>query len=162
MDWEIRGVHVLVGIVGFFLTVAAVDAVMIYRAVSTFSGTDTQDAYRKGLAYNARIAEEGVQNARDWKVEHAFDTATGAFSVIFKDRTDSTVDGLIITARVGRPATNQFDRDISLTPEGGGRYAATISGLTEGTWVLILEANDANAPQTNTLYRAKVRLWKQP
>jgi len=162
IDREIRGIHVLVGIVAFFLAVATVDAVMIYRAVSTFSGTDTQDAYRKGLAYNARIAEEGVQNARDWRTEHTFDAATGAFRVTIKDRTGSGVDGLAVAARIGRPATSQFDRDLALKSEGSGVYAATIDGLSDGTWVMVLDASYGDAPQNNLLYRAKVRLWKQP
>ena len=64
---EITGRHVLYAILAFFLTVTAVDAFMIYKAVSTFGGIETQDAYRKGLQYNQRLEAEKVRRASGWE-----------------------------------------------------------------------------------------------
>ena len=42
---------------------------MIYKALTTFGGVETPDAYRKGLAYNQRIAAEEAQAGLGWHDE---------------------------------------------------------------------------------------------
>ena len=63
----LRGTHVLLVFLGFFTTIFLVNGIMVYAALSTFGGLETADAYRKGLAYNARIAEGQAQAQRGWR-----------------------------------------------------------------------------------------------
>jgi len=52
----LNGWKVLAMFVGFFLVVGAVDGLMIYKALGTFSGEVTPHPYERGLAYNKEIA----------------------------------------------------------------------------------------------------------
>ena len=156
----LTGKHVL-GIFGaFFLIVFATDFVLVWRAVSTFGGIDTPDAYRKGLAYNERLEAAERQTNRGWKETIAFDKSTGRLAVTIAGADGQGVDGLGVEAVVGRAATNANDRKLTLKPEGRGTYTADLSELAPGSWVLTLAAH-AGAGQ-EVAYRAKSRLWRAP
>ena len=59
--------------VGGFLVIAAVNGVMIWLAVDTFTGIATERHYEKGLAYNQALAAAEVQAALGWTAETAFE-----------------------------------------------------------------------------------------
>jgi len=157
----ITGRHVLLAMVAFFCTVTAVNAVMIYKAVSTFGG-DTADSYRIGLYYNRRLAEEHAQDRLGWSQTVAYEASDGYLHVTLKDRDGRGIDNLNLVAAIGRPATNTSDRDVTLAGLGGGRYQASLPDLAEGTWAIALAAIEDHAGKRNVVYRSKIRLWKQP
>jgi nitrogen fixation protein FixH len=157
----IKGWHVLATMIGFFVSVTAVDGVMIYDAVSTFGG-DTRDAYRTGLAYNQRIAEQTSQDRLGWTEASAFDSATSEFRFTLTDREGRGIDGLQLTVSIGRPATDVFDREVVLQGVGNGTYSATIANLSEGTWSASVAASGREGGRNGLVYRSKVRIWKQP
>jgi nitrogen fixation protein FixH len=157
----INGWHVLAAMLGFFAAIIAVDSVLIYKAVSTFGG-DTADAYRIGLNYNQRIAEEQSQDRLGWTETNAYDAARGVLSVTLKDRDGHGIDDLSVTATIGRPATSAADRDLALKAEGQGTYTAAAPNLAEGTWAVSLAASRGDGDQRAVVYRSKARLWKQP
>lgn len=153
----IRGWHVLAALVGFFLTVTAVDLILVTKAVSTFSG-DTADAYRKGLAYNHTLEEEAIQDRLGWHESRSFEQRTGRLSITVTDENKTPVDGLRLQADIGRAATDIFDRSIMLEPAGSGTYGADIAGLAEGAWTLSVKASEDG----KIVYRSRARIWKQP
>ena len=51
------GWTVLITLLGFFGVIFAVNGVMIYAALSTLSGTDTDSAYQAGLQYEQEVAQ---------------------------------------------------------------------------------------------------------
>lgn len=159
----LSGWHVLFGMIAFFLTVTAVDSVMVYKAVSTFGG-DTPDAYRTGLLYNQRIAEERRQDELGWTQTTTFDSANSVFSLRLKNRDGRGVDGLHVAGSVGRPATDVADHNLALTAAGDGVYTITLPNLAEGNWDISLLARQGDVSQGSgtVVYRSKVRLWKQP
>lgn len=159
----LNGWHVLFGMIAFFLTVTVVDSVMVYKAVSTFGG-DTPDAYRTGLLYNQRIAEERRQNELGWTETTTFDSANGVFSLTLKDRDGRGVNGLHVAGSIGRPATDAADHNLVLTAAGDGFYTITLPNLAEGNWDMSLLASQSDAGHSNgsVVYRSKVRLWKRP
>ena len=154
---SLRGWHVFAILAGFFLTVTAVDAILITKAVSTFSG-DTADAYRKGLAYNQTLQEEAVQDRLGWTESRTFDSQTGRLSVSLTDENRQPVEGLRVDAEIGRATTDIYDRRVELGPTGNGTYAADITGLSEGAWTLSVTASEND----KVVYRSKARIWKQP
>lgn len=160
-EFRITGRHVLVATVGFFLTIATVDGIMIYQAVSTFGGLETQDAYRKGLTYNRRIAESAAQEQLGWSQVVAFDASAGTLSVTLKDRDGKPVEGMSLSAKVGRPATNAYDRGITLEDNGAGVYEAAVAGLGNGTWTVEVAARGSRNPEAAVVYQSKARVWKQ-
>jgi len=162
MPNEITGRHVLFAMIGFFALIIATDAYLVYKAVSTFGGIETDDAYRKGLAYNARIADERAQAARGWTSEAALDPAKSELVVTVRDSEGKGVESLEITALLGRPATNAEDRTLKLTQVGSGRYATAVGPLGPGTWVVTMEAREGPGGRDRVVYQSKVRLWKEP
>ena len=49
------GWTVLITLLGFFGVIFAVNGVMIYAALSTLSGTETDSAYQAGLQYEREV-----------------------------------------------------------------------------------------------------------
>lgn len=155
----LNGWHVLFGMIAFFLAVTAVDGVMIYKAVSTFSG-DTPNAYRTGLAYNQRIADERRQDKLGWTQSTKFDNATGRFNFTLKDSEGRGLEGLQISAEIGRPATDVADHSLTLTDKGQGTYSVALPDLAEGVWEIALAVSQS--PRGGIVYRSKVSVWRQP
>ncbi|MBA4130616.1 MAG: hypothetical protein C0519_04240 [Hyphomicrobium sp.] len=157
---EITGRHVLFLMLGFFGVIIATDAFLVYKAVSTFGGIETQDAYRKGVTYNERIAEERAQEARGWTKDARLEK--GELRVTVRDKDQKGVEGLQISAMFGRPATNTEDRTLTLTPVGPGEYMATLGDIEPGNWVATMEARESLTGTGAVVYQSKVRLWKAP
>jgi nitrogen fixation protein FixH len=157
----LSGRHVLLAFVGFFAIVFAANGLMIYQAVSTFGGLDTADAYRKGLAYNERIAAAAAQAARGWSDKLDYGADTKRLRVFLSDRSGAAVSGLRVTAELKRPATNRFDQQLFLAQTGPGVYEVDAPGLEAGWWTVGLRAL---APEGDdaALYESRRRLWIKP
>lgn len=86
--------------VGGMLVVVAVNAVMIYLALSTFTGLTTAQSYDRGRAYNRVLEEAARQEALGWTAQVA---ARGErLSVTVTDREGRAVEG-ILAAELVRP-----------------------------------------------------------
>lgn len=110
---RLDGRHVLAGLIAFFAVVAFANAIFVYFALTTFGGIDTEDAYRRGLAYNATIAEAYQQSALGWQTSLTYDNAKGALRLTIADREGGPVAGLSISGRLSRPATSRQDLTFS-------------------------------------------------
>jgi len=115
----LRGRTVLFILLGFFATVATVNGVMMYLAVSTFSGEVVAHPYERGLAYNHDIAEAKAQMARGWSVEaHVARSADGIAHVTAK----TGQRGLVLRATLASPADKKRDVDVALVETTPGVY----------------------------------------
>ena len=159
----LSGRHVLFGLIGFFAIVLVADAYLIYKAVSTFGGLETEDAYRKGLAYNDRIVAASAQAKRGWRDRLNYVPRTERLRIALLDREGTGVSGLDITASLGRPATNRFDRQLSFVQTGPGIYEASVPGIESGWWMIGVKAKRSQPDRQNAIvYEAKRRLWIKP
>ncbi len=162
-DRTLSGRHVLFGFIAFFAIVFIADAYMIYKAVSTFGGLETDDAYRKGLAYNDRIAAADTQAKAGWRDRLEYLPQTKRLRIALLDRDGAGVSGLTITASIGRPATNRFDRELSFVQTGRGTYEAAVPTIESGWWTVGMVATRSARDHRNaTVYEAKRRLWIKP
>ncbi|HWV51050.1 FixH family protein [Pseudorhodoplanes sp.] len=138
---QLTGKHVLICFVGFFAVVAAVNAIMIRVAVTTFAGTETASAYKAGLAYNQEEAAAAAQDALNWQVEgRIVRDASGeaVLSVDIRDKNKVPVSGIAMSARLAHPLNTRLDHDIALTRMADGGFRGTTEA-TAGQWTLILE-----------------------
>lgn len=156
----LNGRHVLLALLGFFGVVLAVNVVLIYKAESTFGGVDTDDAYRKGLAYNERIAAAEEQAELGWHGNLDYVRNTRHMRLTLTDTSGGPVPGLTVTAQLQRPVTNRYDQELSLTQTGADTYEADVSGLAPGWWTVDVRAH--HGPENATLYEARRRLWIRP
>ena len=153
----IEGRHVLWALSGFFGAMFVVNAIFVYAALTTFSGGDTSDPYRKGLNYNATLRAAERQAARGWQTDIAYDGKTGRLELSFLDKNAAPITGLTINGKLSRPATDKEDRHVVLAETSQGIYAATVN-LTPGLWVLSVASRKAGSSH-GTAYRLKRRLF---
>lgn len=158
----LSGRHVLLAFLAFFATVFAVDGIMIYQALSTFGGLDTPDAYRKGLAYNQRIAREATQSLAGWQDKVEVLQAPKRLHVELHDRSGSAVAGKTLVATVTRPATDRFDLTLTLGELAAGTYEAPLPAALEGAWIVDISAFEAGAQSPEPAYETRSRLWITP
>jgi len=156
-----KGRHVLMCFLGFFGTIFAVDGFMIYQAVSTFGGVETPDAYRKGIEYNASIAQDERQTLLGWQDDTKFAGAPERLLVSLRDKNDAAVAGKRVVATIGRPATDRHDVTVTLAETAPGLYEAAFPGAAEGTWIVDLSAYDGGS-SNEPVYQARRRAWIKP
>jgi nitrogen fixation protein FixH len=149
----IDGRHVLWALIGFFGVMFIVNAIFVYAAVTTFSGGDTSDPYRKGLNYNETLKADERQAERGWRTDIAYDEKTRRLELSFLDKNAAPVTGLTINGKLSRPATDREDRHVVLAETSQGIYTATVE-LAPGLWVL-----SAASRKGGSLYRLKRRLF---
>lgn len=155
----LRGIHVLFGVLGFFGVVFAVNGVFLYEALSTYTGVVSKQPYRKGLAYNERIAAEEQQQKLGWAVETRFERATGRLLATIQDGRGSPVTGLKLIGMMGRPSTAELDKHVVLTEQESGVYEAQVGPRPDGRWMVELKAEKGDG---HVVYRLRRRLWLKP
>jgi len=136
----------------------AVNGVFVYFALSSFSGLSTEDAYKKGLNYNAALAEQEAQTARGWKASLDVVNETDgrvAISLMLVDKEGQAIDIRSATGVLRRPAISGQDIEVALMPKGD-RAETVLSLPALGNWDLnlVVDAGDYDKP-----YRVEKRLW---
>lgn len=157
---QLRGGHVLFLLVAFFAVVFAVNGYFLVRALSTHTGVVAFEPYRKGLAYNERIAAAERQSVLGWS-DRIVIGANGAVSVAIAGVGDAPIGGLHITGVLSRPSTAAADRAFRLLEDSAGRYAAMTAPIAPGTWIAAIEAR-RSPDDADPVYRARRRLWLKP
>lgn len=159
---QIRGIHVLWGLIAFFGVIFLVNGIFLYSALDTYTGVVSKQPYRKGLAYNTRIAADEKQKTLGWQETVAIERPAGRLVVTFKDHTGSPVTGLAIAGVVGRPSTDRLDVAVTLNETQSGRYEATVGPHADGVWLIQLKADVLRDTGRETVYRIRRRLWLKP
>ncbi len=152
----LTGLKVLAMIVSFFLLVFAVDGVMIYKALKTFSGEVTPHPYERGVAYNREIAQAREQAARDWKVDVRLARVSPAeteIRVSARDNDGAEITGVEMTALFAAPADLAKDVRVTLAPVAPGRYVGK-AALPAGQRDLVLTATRGG----REIFRSKNRI----
>ena len=159
---ELKGWHVLAAMLAFFGTIVAVDSVLIYKAVSTFGGIESANAYRDGLAYNARLAVDAKQAKLGWTEKLEVAGSPQRLSVTLVGADGAGISRRHVVADVGRPATNRFDRTLDLVEVAPGRYEAAFGDAEPGTWTVALRVFERRDDSAEPVYRVRRRLWVAP
>lgn len=144
---ELRGRHVLVILLGFFLAIVAVNMVFLTYALRTFPGQQVEKSYLQGLRYNDRLAEKARQDALGWEVSvETVALASDSASIIltFADSRGQPVVGLEVTGELRRPATADDDLAFAFLGDGAGRYRAASGAVASGVWDLSAVALSAD------------------
>lgn len=123
--------------VAFFAVVIAVNATMVAFAFGSWTGIDTRDHYKRGLAYNRAIAAEEAQRRRGWRAEF-MSVAAGAkhavVALVMHDRNGGALVALDAGVRFVRPTSEGHDFDVPLRHVGQGRYEAKVAFPLHGLW----------------------------
>ena len=159
---KLSGGHVLGAMLAFFGVIIVADSIMIYKAVSTFGGVDNANAYRDGLAYNARIARETRQSALGWTETVELTAHPAPPRIALKDTTGGVPSRGRVEAVLGRPATNSADMTLRLAEATPGVFEAPLDAAPEaGAWIATVRAFGADADEA-PIFEVRRRLWVVP
>lgn len=116
--------------VGAFGVIIAVNLVLVYAALTTFTGVTTGRSYDRGRNYNAVLQEAARQDALGWSTRVTLEG--GVLSVVAADR-----EGLPIGGRVEgvllRPLEGAELR-LDFAAAGPGRFIAFAHLPAQGQW----------------------------
>lgn len=137
------------------LVVVLVNAVMIALAVGTFPGLSTEDAYRKGLAYNRTLAAAREQDGPGWRAEVTYAGAAltahpGELRVRLTGRDGAGLPGLAVRALLIRPVHGGTDVAVRLDDRGDGVYGAAVALPAAGQWDAWVHAEGGGAEWQTT------------
>ncbi|MEJ8571012.1 FixH family protein [Microbaculum marinum] len=141
--FRITGRTVLLGLVGFFGLIFAANAVLIWLAVSSHTGTVVGSSYKAGGQYQGEIDAARAQAARHWTVgADLVRSGPGAtINVRVRDAAGAPVSGLSMAARLASPADETADVVVTLIEGEVGRYRGIAERIAPGRWMLIIDAD---------------------
>ena len=145
--------------IGFFAGVAAVQAVMIYFALESFSGLATDSPYERGLEYNKTLAAKAAETALGWQVETRFVEGAnppagraGKLELELRDRDGRPITGASIAATLRRPLGAAVTLELALQSAAPGLYRAPAELPLAGQWDVDLDI-DAPAGEAHFTHR---------
>lgn len=153
----LTGRKVLVIVLTFFGIIIAVNATMSVLAVETLSGTEVDNPYNAGLAYQNEIEAAQRQDDRHWQVSAATkrDAAGNVnVSIVARDAQGVAIKGLQVNVQLQRPVDKRFDRDAALVEQAPGSYAVRFTDIAAGQWDLVIEADRDSA----AVFRSRSRI----
>jgi nitrogen fixation protein FixH len=125
-----RGRWIPWAFVGGMAIVVAVNLVLVWFAVTTFTGVTVPRSYERGRGYDAVLAEAARQDALGWRADVTL--AGGRLAVVATDRDGRAlpgrVEGLLLRPLEGTEIPLRF------APTGGGRWAAEVTPPQRGQW----------------------------
>lgn len=136
---EIKGYHVLIGLLVFFAIIIAVNAVFLTQALRTFSGEDEPRSYIQGINYNDTLERREAQAALGWRAVSTVDEAGVRLEIT--DADGQGVTGLIMDARLRHPADSALDIPLTLRGDGPGVYRAAAE-IPAGRWTLVVSTSE--------------------
>jgi nitrogen fixation protein FixH len=128
---------------GMFGIIIAANGIMIFIALSSWTGLTTQNAYEEGVAYNEALREREAQLGLGWDL--ALDVGTPGARVAEVAVALTGPDGNPLIAdqvRVGfvRPTHEGYDSIVTLDGQGDGTYTRTVQLPLAGLWELRIAA----------------------
>jgi nitrogen fixation protein FixH len=141
--FRLNGWHVLAILILFFGVVFTANFFLVRAALGTFSGTESDTAYKDGLAYNTEIEASKRQDALGWTVDaHVERSAEGHARIDIQGvAKGQPLGGLDGTVKLEFPADKKFDRAGDLVATGSGHWRAEIEDVAPGQWDLIVTLN---------------------
>ncbi|HWL80717.1 MAG TPA: FixH family protein [Roseomonas sp.] len=139
--------------VGGMGLVLAVNGVLVWAALSTFTGVSVGHAYDRGLAYNDVLAETARQDALGWHASVLMDVRGLVVSVEDEDGKPvaGTIAGVLVRPIEGTRVPLGF------RPVGPGRFQAAAEVPKRGQWEAQLRVTDARGARFDIRERVFVR-----
>ena len=153
---ELTGRRVLFCLVAFFAVVAAVNAVMMTAAVTTFGGIETKSSYQAGLTFAREEAAAEAQQARHWRVIAALRRVAGGSTQIelsARDAENRPLTGLEASVSLIHPTDRRLDRPVTMQAVDASRFRGAVTPAP-GQWDLVIELARAG----ERLFRSRERI----
>lgn len=133
--------------VGFFAVVFLANGLLIAFALSSWTGLDGKDAYRRGVQYNKALEAAARQAELGWQSRIAFADSggqAGRIEFVLTDKTGAPVRQAEVQATIVRPTAAGHDFAATLAESAPGRYAAVVAFPLAGQWEVRVLADAAD------------------
>lgn len=121
----------------FFGVVFLANGIMIYVAMSSWTGLETKNHYLKGLNYNAALEGAAEQASRGWTTNvELLDRAglTARLVVVLEKPDGNPVVGADFDVELLRPTHMGYDQAVTLSEVEPGRYESMVRFPLAGQW----------------------------
>jgi len=132
----------------FFGMIVAVNAVFITNALKTHSGVVIENAYERGIDYNATI--EAARSQPD--IESSVSYEDGFLRIVLP------IEEATVTAKMFRAVRDGYDFDVELKHVGGGIYEAPLELSLAGAWSAHIKATWNNNQNQNETFQTRYDL----
>jgi len=129
-----RSRHIPWLFVAGFGVVITVNAVMIWFAVSSFSGLYTVKPRERGLHFNEVVAEQQARDTLGWKVRASWRAADNRLEIMVRDAAGLPLAGAHVTAELVRPVEKRAPIAVAMKAVDLGLHAGTVALPARGNW----------------------------
>ena len=147
---EFTGWHMLAVIGLFFGTIIAVNLVLAWFAIESWTGLVVKNSYVASQNFDDKIADVKRQNRLGWK--STFKVEDGKIYFTIHDASGGPLSGLDVNARIGHPTDNAEDYSARLVEKGAGIYSA-LAPASPGQWIFDIESKNAKGQTFREIYR---------
>lgn len=139
--------------VGGMTIVVLVNLVLVYAALSTFTGVTTGRSYDRGRAYNQVLQEAARQDALGWTARVALEGGVLAVNVTDREGlpVGGRVEGVLLRPLEGAELALDF------AAAGPGRFIAFAATPAAGQWEARLTLHDERGRRLDIRQRVLVR-----
>lgn len=150
----ITGRTVLLYFMSFFGVIFAMNFYMVRVAISSFSGVETESAYKAGLSFKNDIAAAHAQDARHWSVEASLQRGgVSGLTITARDAQGRALAGLTPEIRLAHPTDKRRDVPLEFVELTPGRFKS-LTPVPEGQWDLVIGLKR----EMETVFRSKRRI----
>jgi nitrogen fixation protein FixH len=131
-------------LVGFGV-VFAMNFTMAYLAIKTFAGVEVPSSFEASQTFGAELAKASLQQGLGWHVDAHLARRPQTVDLVdvavdFRDRTGHSPAGLSVVGRLEHLSDKARDRDAQLVETAPGHFTGTISNVSDGGWLFVVEA----------------------
>jgi nitrogen fixation protein FixH len=119
-----------------FGVVIAVNSVMIWLAIGSFSGLYSGHARERGLHYNRVVAEQRSRDALHWQIDTTWQPELGRLQLEITGADGRPLQDARASAELVRPAEKRPPLPVVLRELGDGKFAARVDLPARGNWDL--------------------------
>ena len=150
----ITGRTVLLYFVSFFGIIFAMNFYMVRVAISSFSGVETESAYKAGLSFKNDVAVAHAQDARHWSVEASLQRGdTADITITARDAQDRALAGLTPEIHLAHPTDKRRDLPLEFVEPAPGRFKS-LTPMPDGQWDLVIDLKR----DRESVFRSKSRI----
>lgn len=134
----VTGRTVLIYLVAFFGIVFTANFFLVRVALSSFSGVETDSAYKAGLTFKNNVAAAQAQDARHWAVDATLQRGDAArVTITAKDADGKPLSGLTPEFRLAHPTDKRHDVVVQAVETAPGQFQSG-TPLPQGQWDLVI------------------------
>ena len=121
----------------FFAVILIPNGILVYAALQSWTGVESEQHYIRGLKYNETLDDVAQQEARGWRAGLSVQSRnrdTVDVRLTLTDRQKNPISGARATVRFVRPTHEGHDFELTLQDFGGGRYQGAAALPMAGQW----------------------------